>query len=294
MVHNGIGAGESCRIASYDGLSQTAVLVYPCQPGNRATNLTTGSLIEIFIDVVPLCRLRSQGVSLESPITVPGIWHQQTSAVICRPDTADRSLDGRRFNYSKSVMFGRFPSGGSFTFSVEVSLAGSITVSATETIQRGGIPVWAKDLATGASDASFTDSGELVAFQFYRQPCANVIYPYASPSQGGAWVTLSGSGFRYLNVDPQCKFGSSTIVSGEILSDKAIRCLSPQSFVPLTVTFSLNQVSFEPSNWLVTRDGVSRNEPQSQAVLSYFYITEMQPALGNALGGNSSLLQAQS
>ncbi len=285
VVHNGIGAGESCHIASYDGLSQTAVLVYPCQPGNRATNLTTGSLIEIFIDVVPLCRLRSQGVTLESPITVPGIWHQETSAVVCRPDTADRSLDGRRFNYSKSVMFGRFPSGGSFTFSVEVSLAGRITVGATETIQRGGIPNWAKDLATGASDASFTDSGELVLFQFYRQPCASIIYPYASPSQGGAWITLSGSGFRYLNVAPQCKFGSSTIVSGEILSDKAMRCLSPQSFVPLTVTFSLNQVSFEPSNWLVTRDGVSRSEPQSQAVLNYFYITEMQPNLGNALGG---------
>ncbi len=285
VVHKGIGAGESCRIASYDGFTQTAVLVYPCKPGNRATNMTTGSLIEIFMDVVPYCRLRAKGVNLESPIIVPGTWDDRLSAVVCRPDTADRSLDGRRFNFSKSVMFGRFPAQGSFIFSVEVSLSGTVTVESSEAIQRSGIPHWAKDPASGAADASFTDSGEMVTFQFYRQPCARSIFPFASPSQGGAWITLSGSGFRYLNIAPQCKFGSKIIVSGEFLSDKAIRCLSPDSFSALSVTFSLNQVSFEPSNWLVTRDGVSRNEPQSQAVLRYFYITEMQPALGNANGG---------
>ncbi len=287
MVQSGIGAGESCRIASYDGLTQTAVLVYPCKPGNRATNMTTGSLIEIFMNIVPYCRLRGKvdGVVLQSPIIVPGTWDQRQSAVVCRPDTADRSLDGRRFNYSKSVMFGNFPSSGVFTFSVEVSLSGKVTVESSQVIQRAGIPSYAKDPVTGAADASYTDSRELVTFEFYRQPCAKNIFPLASPSQGGAWVTLIGKGFRYLNIPPQCKFGSNTIVSGEFLSESEIRCLSPQSFFSLAVTFSLNQVSFEPSNWLVTKDGVSRNEPQSQAVLRYFYITDMQPALGNTVGG---------
>lgn len=290
MVHTGIGAGESCRISSYDGPSQTAVLAYPCKPGNRATNMTTGSLVEIFMDIVPYCRLRGkvEGVVLESPIIVPGTWDHQQSAVVCRPDTADRSLDGRRFNYSKSVMFGRFPSYGTFTFSVEVSLSGTVTVESSEAIKRTGIPNYAKDPATGNADASFTDSRESVTFQFYRQPCVRKIFPPASPSQGGAWVTLSGTGFIYLNIAPQCKFGSSTIVSGEFSSNSIggyVRCRSPESFFPLPVTVSLNQVSFEPSNWLVVRDGVSRNEPQSQAVLTYFYITDMQPALGSANGG---------
>jgi alpha-tubulin suppressor-like RCC1 family protein len=182
-------------------------------------------------------------------------------------------------------MFGKFPSEGTFVFSVEVSLSGSVVVDAPEAIQRIMLPAWSRDVATGTADASFTDSGEQVTYQFYRQPCANTIFPFASPSQGGAWVTLSGSGFRYLNLAPQCKFGASITVVGEVLSDKAMRCLSPQSFFPLPVTFSLNQVSFEPSNWLVTKEGISSNEPQSQAVLRYFYITDMQPALGNANGG---------
>jgi hypothetical protein len=173
-------------------------------------------------------------------------------------------------------MFGKFPSEGTFVFSVEVSLSGSVVVDAPEAIQRIMLPAWSRDVATGTADASFTDSGEQVTYQFYRQPCANTIFPFASPSQGGAWVTLSGSGFRYLNLAPQCKFGASITVVGEVLSDKAMRCLSPQSFFPLPVTFSLNQVSFEPSNWLVTKEGISSNEPQSQAVLRYFYITDMQ------------------